>query len=38
VRLELGGLEFVPEKRREKLVRQVKELLEPEASPVPRRP
>ncbi len=37
-RLELGGLEFEPEKRREKLVRQVKELLEPEASPVPRRP
>jgi hypothetical protein len=35
-RLELGGLEFVPEKRREKLVRQVKELLEPEVSPVPR--
>jgi hypothetical protein len=37
-RLDLGGLEFVPEKRRERLVRQVQELLEPEASPVPRRP
>jgi hypothetical protein len=37
-RLELGGLEFAPEKRRAKLVRQVKELLEPEPSPVPRRP
>jgi hypothetical protein len=37
-RLELGGLEFAPEKRREKLVRQVKELLEPEPAPAPRRP
>jgi hypothetical protein len=37
-RLDLGGLEFVPEKRRQRVVRQVKELLEPEASPVPRRP
>jgi hypothetical protein len=37
-RLDLGGLEFEPEKRRQRLVRQVKELLEPEASPVPRRP
>jgi hypothetical protein len=37
-RLELGGLEFAPEKRREKLVRQVKELLEPEGLPAPRRP
>jgi hypothetical protein len=27
----------VPEPRRERLVRQVKELLEPEPSPVPRR-
>jgi hypothetical protein len=36
-RLELGGLELVPEPRRERLVRQVKELLEPEPSPVPRR-
>ena len=37
-RLELGGLEFAPERRREKLVRQVKELLEPEGVPAPRRP
>jgi hypothetical protein len=37
-RLDLGGLEFEPEKRRQRLVRQVQELLEPEASPVPRRP
>jgi hypothetical protein len=37
-RLELGGLVMTPEKRREKLVRQVKELLEPEPAPVPRRP
>jgi hypothetical protein len=37
-RLDLGGLEPVAEKRRAKLVRQVKELLEPELAPVPRRP
>jgi hypothetical protein len=37
-RLELGGLQMTPERRREKLVRQVKELLEPELAPVPRRP
>jgi len=37
-RLELGGLQPVAEPRREKLVRQVKELLEPELSPIPRRP
>jgi hypothetical protein len=37
-RLELGGLQPVAEKRRAKLVRQVKELLEPEPAPVPRRP
>jgi hypothetical protein len=37
-RLELGGLEFAPERKREKLARQVRELLEPELSPVPRRP
>jgi hypothetical protein len=37
-RLELGGLEFAPEKRRQRLVRQVKALLEPEPAPVPRRP
>jgi hypothetical protein len=37
-RLDLGGLQAVPEKRRAKLVRQVKELLEPEPAPVPRRP
>ena len=34
-RLELGGLEFAPERRRERLVRQVKELLEPEPAPIP---
>ena len=37
-RLELGGLLPVEEKRHAKLVRQVKELLEPEPAPVPRRP
>ena len=37
-RLELGGLQSATEKRHEKLVRQVKELLEPEPAPVPRRP
>jgi hypothetical protein len=37
-RLDLGGLQPVEEKRRVKLVQQVKELLEPEPSPVPRRP
>jgi hypothetical protein len=37
-RLELGGLQPAREKRREKLVRQVQELLEPEPAPVPRRP
>jgi hypothetical protein len=37
-RLELGGLQPVAEGRREKLVRQVKELLEPELAPAPRRP
>jgi hypothetical protein len=37
-RLELGGLQPATEKRHEKLVRQVKELLEPEPAPVPRRP
>jgi hypothetical protein len=37
-RLELGGLQPVPEKRREKLVQQVRELLEPELAPAPRRP
>jgi hypothetical protein len=37
-RLDLGGLQPVTEGRREKLVRQVKELLEPEPAPVPRRP
>jgi hypothetical protein len=37
-RLELGGLQPVEEKRHAKLVRQVKELLEPEPAPVPRRP
>jgi hypothetical protein len=37
-RLDLGGLQSVPERRRAKLVRQVKELLEPEPAPVPRRP
>jgi hypothetical protein len=37
-RLELGGLQAVPETRREKLVQQVRELLEPELAPAPRRP
>jgi hypothetical protein len=37
-RLELGGLQPAAEKVRAKLVRQVKELLEPEPAPVPRRP
>jgi hypothetical protein len=37
-RLELGGLEFAPERKREKLARQVRELIEPELAPVPRRP
>jgi hypothetical protein len=37
-RLDLGGLQPVREKRRAKLVQQVKELLEPEPAPVPRRP
>jgi hypothetical protein len=37
-RLELGGLQPATERRHEKLVRQVKELLEPEPAPVPRRP
>jgi hypothetical protein len=37
-RLELGGLQPVREKRRAKLVHQVKELLAPEPAPVPRRP
>ncbi len=37
-RLELGGLQLEPERTREKLARQVRELLEPELAPVPRRP
>jgi hypothetical protein len=38
-RLELGGVEFAAERRRERLVRHVKELLpEPEPAPIPRRP
>jgi hypothetical protein len=37
-RLELGGLEFAREGKRAKLFRLVKETLEPEPSPVPRRP
>ena len=37
-RLDLGGLQSVQEKRTAKLVRQVRELLEPEPAPVPRRP
>jgi hypothetical protein len=37
-RLDLGGLQPAEEKRRVKLVQQVKELLEPEPAPVPRRP
>jgi len=35
-RLELGGLEFAPEKRRARLIRAVKEALQP--APVPQRP
>jgi hypothetical protein len=34
-RLELGGLQPVEEKRRARLVRRVKEVLEPEPAPVP---
>ncbi len=37
-RLELGGLEFATEGKRAKLIRVVKEALEPEPAPVPRRP
>ncbi|HET9323563.1 MAG TPA: hypothetical protein VFO03_06755 [Gaiellaceae bacterium] len=37
-RLELGGLVPVEEPRRAKVLRQVRELLEPEPAPVPRRP
>jgi hypothetical protein len=37
-RLELGGLVPVEEKKRAKFLRQVRELLEPEPHPVPRRP
>jgi hypothetical protein len=37
-RLELGGLLAEPERKREKLARQVRELLEPELAPAPRRP
>ena len=37
-RLELGGLQPVREKRKARLARQVRELLEPELAPVPRRP
>ena len=37
-RLELGGLEFATEGKRAKLLRVVKEALEPEPTPVPRRP
>jgi hypothetical protein len=37
-RLELGGLEFAREGKRAKLFRVVKEVLEPEPAPVPRRP
>jgi hypothetical protein len=37
-RLELGGLEPVPEKRRAWILRQAKQLLAPEPAPVPRRP
>jgi hypothetical protein len=35
-RLDLGGLQAVPEKRSAKLIRQVKELLQP--APIPQRP
>ena len=37
-RLELGGLIPVEEKRRARLLGRVRELLEPELAPVPRRP
>jgi hypothetical protein len=37
-RLELGGLLPVEEKRPAKVLRRVRELLEPEPHPVPRRP
>ena len=37
-RLELGGLELVPEPRRARLVRVVKDALAPEPAPVPRGP
>lgn len=37
-RLELGGLQPVRERRRDRLAEQVRELLEPELAPVPRRP
>jgi hypothetical protein len=37
-RLELGGLQAAPERRRDRLAQQVRELLEPEPTPVPRRP
>jgi hypothetical protein len=37
-RLELGGLVPVEEKRRARLLGRVRELLEPEPAPVPRRP
>jgi hypothetical protein len=37
-RLELGGLQAAGEKRTARLARQVRELLEPELAPVPRRP
>lgn len=37
-RLELGGLQPVTEKRAAWLARQVRELLEPELAPAPRRP
>lgn len=37
-RLELGGLVPVEEKRRERVFARVRELLEPEPHPIPRRP
>lgn len=37
-RLELGGLILVEEPRRARLLRRVRELVEPEPAPVPRRP
>jgi hypothetical protein len=37
-RLELGGLQAAPERRRDRLAQQVRDLLEPELEPVPRRP